>query len=527
MGAVYKARQVRMDRVVAIKLMPSQLLDSEAAVSRFEREVRAAGKLDHPNIVTAYDAGEVDGRLFLVLQYVDGDDLASIVRQQGALSTTDALGCIRQAALGLAYAHDQGVIHRDVKPSNILLDCEGTIRILDLGLALIEKDFERATEGALTQSGVVLGTIDYMAPEQAQDTRIADARSDIYSLGCTLYFLMTGRAVYSGTSAVNRLMAHQKDRVPSLQAARNHVTPELEDLFQKMMAKEPDARFQSMSQLIEAVDAQLSVSERAIVTRPAKEKTHVDIAGFDTTVTAQKTEMLETEPTQFESNSQAANPTTRRFVWIAFGILAALFAGVLLLLLIVQKNLRNFGEGAVDVGVQSDETETTTPPDVDEDNTRIKQITDKEWVTLFDGSDLLHCEVLGDPRWEIENGVLVSYPFRTEIGGGALSTKTEFTNYELEFEFRLLDGEASQLPIVDKIGEGWSVGIASEPAFQATKNRWYRVRVTEMDQRLKMYIDDELTGEHSYGDELGTIGRISLRSYQEKVAYRRIRIRKK
>ena len=213
MGVVLKAEHRRMARVVAIKVMSSAALKSAEMVKRFQREVQAAAKLEHPNIVTAHDADEVNGTHFLVMQFVDGDDLSAVVKKHGAQPLDRAVDFILQAARGLEFAHRHGVIHRDIKPHNLLLSKEGVVKVLDMRLARIEEPMGSTREATLTSTGAVMGTIDYMSPEQTLDTKTADARSDIYSLGCTLFYLLTGEVPFQADTMMKRLLAHREEAV--------------------------------------------------------------------------------------------------------------------------------------------------------------------------------------------------------------------------------------------------------------------------------------------------------------------------
>src|SRR4051812_2028839 len=206
MGTVHRATHMWLGRTVAIKFITPSLFDNPEMGERFRHEAAAIGRLSHPNIVQATDAGNFDGLHFLVTEFVDGHDLSNIVHRYGRLEISDACEAIRQAALGLAHAHEQGIVHRDVKPGNLLLTKEGTVKLLDFGLARLA-----AGQTMLTNTGQVLGTLDFLAPEQAQDARQVDPRGDQYSLGCSLYFLLTGSPPFAGPSydtPASKLKAH-------------------------------------------------------------------------------------------------------------------------------------------------------------------------------------------------------------------------------------------------------------------------------------------------------------------------------
>ena len=253
MGTVLLAKHRRMDRLVAIKILPITILESKEAVARFYQEVKVAAKLTHPNIVHAYDAGEHHGFQYLVMEYVPGFDLSEVLSQLGPVPLPMALDYLKQACKGLEYAHRKGVVHRDVKPSNILLSEEGEIKILDMGLARISDSPFNQAMTQLTTTGQVMGTVEYMSPEQAEDTRQADQRSDIYSLGCTFYRLLTGKSPFTRDTVVKTILAHRTDSIPALETG----FPENESvnqLFQRMVAKQPEDRFQTVSEVIEAIE---------------------------------------------------------------------------------------------------------------------------------------------------------------------------------------------------------------------------------------------------------------------------------
>ncbi len=251
MGLVFKARHRQLARIVALKLLPPSFSRDRAAVIRFRREAAAAAKFRHRNIVAAIEAGETHGLLFLVMEFVEGRDLSRTVKEKGPLSVVQAIDCIIQAARGLQEAHDHGIVHRDIKPANLLLDPTGTVKVLDLGLARMSQQDPTAAAGGseldLTVSGSFVGTVDYVSPEQAYDPRLADNRSDIYSLGCTLHYLLTGKAPFGGQTFMERLLGHRERPIPSLFAMRHDVPEALDAAFRLLMAKSPGDRPQTMA----------------------------------------------------------------------------------------------------------------------------------------------------------------------------------------------------------------------------------------------------------------------------------------
>ncbi len=267
MARVYKAVHRRLQRIVALKVLPPQ--KSAAPVTRFEREYQAAARLSHPQIVTVHDADEIRGSHFLVMDYVEGPSLQSLVATQGPLQVRYALEFVRQIATGIAYAHEQGVVHRDIKPANVMLDRGQIVKILDLGIARLDAPWERQADG-LTQAGMMVGTVEYMPPEQSRDARIADARSDVYSLGCTLFFLLTGRMVFNAPTVVEQLIAHREAPIPSIRDFRPDVPARVDAMFQKMVRKLPARRQQSMAEVLREVTSILEQTQPAVAQAAVK-----------------------------------------------------------------------------------------------------------------------------------------------------------------------------------------------------------------------------------------------------------------
>ena len=276
MGTVYKARHRSMNRTVALKVLTRETGGQSSMAQRFQREVETIAQLSHPNIVMAFDAGEDDKGLYLVMEFVDGRDLSCEVAQTGPLSIADATDCTLQAARGLACAHEHGIVHRDVKPANLLRDRAGVVKVADLGLARLATAEANSVTASLTQAGNILGTADYIAPEQAMDSANVDHRVDIYSLGCTLFFLLAGRPMYSAGSLMALLLKHRDAPIPSLCEARPDVPAELDEIYRRMAAKKPEDRYATMAEVVRALEGvrkavNLSETAQPAIRGPAPE----------------------------------------------------------------------------------------------------------------------------------------------------------------------------------------------------------------------------------------------------------------
>lgn len=264
MGKVYKAKQVRLSRLVALKVVRNSLIANETALKRFQREAKAAAQLAHPNIVRLFDADQVGDRHFLAMEYVEGSDLSKLAKDGGTLPIGMACSFIRQAASGLQHAHDLGLIHRDIKPSNLLVTTPpknargepgGVIKILDMGLARLNGlPDDDSGASALTQDGTVVGTPDFMSPEQGKNSSSVDARSDLYSLGCTLYFLLAGQPPFPHGTTLEKLLQHQIDPPKPVRELRPDIPVEVAQIVHKLLAKKPEDRHQSGSELAQALE---------------------------------------------------------------------------------------------------------------------------------------------------------------------------------------------------------------------------------------------------------------------------------
>jgi serine/threonine protein kinase/WD40 repeat protein len=297
MGVVYRAEKKDMRRQCAIKAIGNP--QHSRLFQRFQNEIVAAAQLDHPNIVKAYTTERAAGNLYLVMELVPGTDLASFVRQNGPPSVEEACNLMQQAAAGLAHAHVRKLVHRDIKPSNLMRTPEGVVKILDMGLArslgLVEDD-----DAPATQSNEILGTYEYMAPEQASSPKYVDGRADIYSLGCTFFFLLTGRSPFRRQTAVDSLAAHKYDPIPSVKEFRPDTPDWLDSLIYKMMEKDPADRVPTMTAVVESLTplAALMVEEESQSAGKAS-------AGWDSVIGAEQV-----EPVLAPSTVKAGTPST-------------------------------------------------------------------------------------------------------------------------------------------------------------------------------------------------------------------------
>lgn len=301
MGAVYTAHQSSLDRDVALKVLPPVFAARPDMVARFTREALSAAQLNHHNIIQVYDVGKDRGVNFITMELVEGKTLGELVRDEGRFPLEDAAGYVLQAARGLHYAHERGIIHRDIKPANLMLNRQGVLKIADMGLAKKVGDAEieatigdslhapQATDGTpitsvrsvgttpppiaggaaaeLTQASIAMGTPAYMAPEQGEDAARVDGRADQYSLGCTLYYLCTGRAPYTGGSAIELITKHKTEPLPALDADVPNVPPSFNRILQKMLAKNRNERYATFKDCIRELEAYLGIeSEKGVYT---------------------------------------------------------------------------------------------------------------------------------------------------------------------------------------------------------------------------------------------------------------------
>lgn len=356
MGRVFKAVHQTMNRIVALKVLGPQILESDRGQQMFRREMQAAARLAHPNIVTAYDANRVGGRYYLVMEFVDGPNLEQLIRDNGPLPIGLACDFIRQAALGLQHAHELGMVHRDIKPANLLVHRPGStvdkrflVKISDFGLARLsdsETGGPTQVSSIETRPNVVMGTPDYLSPEQARDLHAADSRSDVYSLGCSLYYVLTGDVPFPGGTAMEKLVRHSTEEPVPVEEIRSDLPAILAAIVRRMMAKDRTARFQSAAEVaqalapfaVEGTAAWSGASSGASPSRPASDPSlldsdqpRMDTAGFDEIAALARTVTPDPSPTPLSSSWMVRTGTgewQRHRIKVAVGLAVAIVLAV-------------------------------------------------------------------------------------------------------------------------------------------------------------------------------------------------------
>jgi serine/threonine-protein kinase len=265
MGRVYRAHHAMMDRVVALKIIAPEIASNERVVARFQREMKLVGRLDHPNVVRAFDADQINKVLYIVMEYVTGVSLGERLKKKGPLPATEMIEFAAQAAFGLAHAHEQGIVHRDIKPTNILLTDDRRIKILDLGLGVLMEADSAATFA--TADGIAVGTVDYMSPEQACGREV-DGRSDLYGLGCSMYHLMTGKLPFPGSTPIERLGKRISGRHTPITEHLPDIPSSFVKVLDKLLAHKPHERYATAAEAAAALQGLLRQKSKVAAPAP-------------------------------------------------------------------------------------------------------------------------------------------------------------------------------------------------------------------------------------------------------------------
>jgi serine/threonine protein kinase len=258
MGAVYRAVDSTLKRTVALKILPREKAQNDILVKRFQAEAQAAAQLRHKNIVCVYDSGEHDGYLYIAMEYIDGIDVQDLVLRKGGLSVKRSLDIIKQVARALEHAYEQTIVHRDIKPANLLIDRDGNVKLADMGLA---RSIAETEEAGITRAGTTVGTVDYMSPEQARDSKSADCRSDMYSLASTWYHMLAGKPPFPDGDLLNKITAHATQTPPDPRDVRPNIPESVVQIMHRMLEKKPERRYQTPAELIHDLEHGFSAGE--------------------------------------------------------------------------------------------------------------------------------------------------------------------------------------------------------------------------------------------------------------------------
>ena len=550
MGMVFKAQHRHLDRVVAVKILPPAISANPTSVQRFLREVEAAAKLNHPNIVRSFDADRDGNLISWSWSMWRVATWSQLVKSRGPLSVSQSVSCVVQAGRGLAHAHAVGITHRDIKPSNLLIDLKGTVKVLDMGLARIESESAGNVANAsdqLTKSGSIMGTVDYMSPEQAVNTRKADHRADIYSLGCTLFTLLTGKAMYPGETMMEKLLEHREASIPSLRKLRQDVPEQLEVVFRRMVAKKPDERQQSMTAVVAELESALSANDqRAAPIQMAQAVTTHQGSGFNFDETLKE--------------APAAIPVgpPRRRLPVRFGKKWLALVGMLAVVGVIFGVMRSR---------RPNRARSVASPNMTSKGTRVEAPVEPaaQMEPLWNGKDFTGWRILNGTKddWGMENGVLFT-KMQKSLGpaGCWLLTDQRYTDFELRLEFRLApksdsgialrapsSGDSAKWSMIQLIDDASNPGIPAEwttgaiwsvapPAKKAAQpvGQWNQLAVRVTGSQVMVELNGTRVQDanlESYQPKAATVpgilrqsGRIGLQSSQGRADFRKIMVKR-
>ncbi len=452
MGTVYQAEHKLMERAVALKVISSRLMKNELAVERFHQEVKAAAKLSHRNIVAAYDAEQAGEMHFLVMEYIDGISLDQLVARRKPLPVLHACNYVLQAAQGLQHAFVRGTVHRDIKPQNLMRTTRGTIKILDFGLARFATQSEQSPDDpGLTADFTALGTPDYMAPEQARDSKRADIRADLYSLGCTLYFLLAGQPPFPEGTAFEKVLGHCERQPRPLSELRDDVPPEVTAIVEKLMAKSPDDRYQTPAEVVEQLrpfgHPDSPYANDSTATRPSIPNPLLSAPKAEN-----RDEFPERRPSRKarREGGRASSWVQKNRLWIGIG-------GAMVGALVGLSVLGDFGPESTSTSNSSDIAGSAQQDPASADTTS------KDWINLISSVDPPANTVAGN--WEVTS----EGELHVDAGPGAriMLPFVPPREYDLEVEFTRNSGSQSiALHFIDGEGfasfdiDGWSENLA-------------------------------------------------------------------